>query len=136
MPISQIDTYETLNSVQQHGSTFTYNHGLQTAETDYDFGRAAHAATLRNEIWTYPSSGIVNLYLCPTRCTDGNTLIGLTTYTYDETAGAGHGALVATSGVPTPAGGGQRGNLTTVKQYFNLESSHHGVGLRRIPGTC
>ena len=120
LPIAQIDTYETLNGIQQHGSRFTYNtFGLLTSKTDYDFGGASRGGTLRNETWAYPTSGIVSLLSSDT-VTDGNTLIGLTTYLYDETAGAGHGVLVTTSGVPQHgAAGSQRGNLTTVNQYFN-----------------
>ena len=122
MPISQIDTYETLNSVQQHGSTLTYNsNGLQTAETDYDFGGAStRGSALRKEVWTYPSSGIVNLVSSDAVSDGSNNQIGLTTYSYDETSGTGHAALVATSGLPEHLPeSGQRGNLTTLNQFFN-----------------
>ena len=57
--------------------------------------------------------------------TDGsNNEIGLTAYTYDETLGPGHAALVTTSGLPGHPSGwnGQRGNLTTVNQSFNAGS--------------
>ena len=50
LPISQIDTYETLNG-QQHGSKLTYNaFGLLTSETDYDFSTntTTHGTALRN----------------------------------------------------------------------------------------
>ncbi len=84
-----------------------------------DNGATSRGGTLRNETWAYPTSGIASLLLSDT-VTDGNTLIGLTTYLYDETAGTGHGPLVTTSGLPQHLSeGGQRGNLTTVKQYFN-----------------
>jgi hypothetical protein len=102
LPISQIDTYETLNSAQQHGSTLTYNsYGLLTAETDYDFGGAsARGAALRKETWAYPSTGIVSLVSTDTVTDGSNYEIGLTAYTYDETLGPGHAALITTSGLP------------------------------------
>lgn len=118
MPVTQIDTYETLNGSQQHGSKLTYNtFGLLTSETDYDFSTSTntHGSPLRNETWTYPTSGIVNL-ISSDVVTDGTNQIGYTTYSYDETAGTGHAALVGTS-VPQHSAAGQRGNLTTIKQY-------------------
>ena len=51
LPVTQMDTYETLNSAQQHGSKFTYNtYGLLTAKTDYDFSTntTTHGSPLRN----------------------------------------------------------------------------------------
>jgi RHS repeat-associated protein len=123
-PVLQVDTYETLNGVQQHGSKFTYNtSGLLTSETDYDFGGAtSRGGVLRNETWSYPSSGIADLLSSDT-VTDGNTLIGLTNYAYDETSGTGHAALVATSVPNHAATTAQRGNLTTVTQYYTPQSS-------------
>jgi YD repeat-containing protein len=125
LPISQIDNYETLNGTQQHGSKSTYNtFGLLTSKTDYDFSTntTSHGSVLRNETWTYPTTGIVNL-LSSDSVTDGaNNQISLTTYSYDETTGAGHAALVTTS-VPQHAGAGQRGNLTTVNQSFGTGGS-------------
>lgn len=120
LPISQIDTYETLNGIQQHGSKLTYNtFGLLTSETDYDFSTStnSHGPPLRNETWTYPTSGIVNL-ISSDVVTDGTNQIGYTAYGYDETTGTGHGTLMTTSGLPQHlAGSDQRGNLTTIKQY-------------------
>jgi YD repeat-containing protein len=119
LPISQIDTYETLNGLQ-HGSTLTYNtFGLLTSETDYDFSTSTntHGSPLRNETWTYPTTGIANL-LSADLVGDGTTQIGKTLYSYDETTGTGHAAVSPTSGLPQhTAVTGQRGNLTTIKQY-------------------
>ena len=125
LPITQIDTYEALNSSGLHGSTLTYNsYGLETAETDYDFGGSARGAVLRQETWTYPTSGIPSLVSTDT-VTDGTNRIGLTGYLYDETSGTGHAALVATSGLPRHGTvSGQRGNLTTIQQYPNSGTSY------------
>jgi YD repeat-containing protein len=123
LPILQVDNYETLNGIQQHGSTLTYNtFGLLTSKTDYDFnGTSRSTAPLRKETWAYPTSGIVNLLSSDT-LTDGTNQIGLATYVYDETAGTGHAALVGTS-VPQHSAAGQRGNLTTVNQSFSPAGS-------------
>jgi YD repeat-containing protein len=123
-PITQIDTYETLNGAQQHGSTLTYNtFGLLTSRTDYDFNGASRSTSpLRTETWTYPTSGIVNLVSSDT-VTDGTNQIGLTSYAYDETTGTGHAALVTTSGLPQHGAASQRGNLTTVTQSFSPTGS-------------
>ena len=126
LPIAQIDTYESLNSSGLHGSTLTYNsYGLETAETDYDFGGAtARGPVLRQETWTYPASGIPSLVSSDT-VTDGTNQIGLTDYLYDETTGAGHAALATTSGLPQHvAAAGQRGNLTTIEQFPNSGASY------------
>ncbi len=62
LPITQIDTYETLGNNEEHGSTLTYNsYGLQTSETDYDFGSSTRGSALRKETWTYPTTGLVGL---------------------------------------------------------------------------
>ncbi len=124
LPIAQIDTYEALNS-EEHGSTLTYNtYGLQTSETDYDFGAATRGAVLRKETWTYPTSGIPSLLSVDT-VTDGTSQIGLTRYLYDETSGTGHAALVTTSGLPQHGTeSGQRGNLTTIQQYPNSGTNY------------
>jgi hypothetical protein len=123
-PISQIDTYETLGNSEQHGSTLTYNsYGLQTSETDYDFGPSNRGSALRNETWTYPTSGIVGL-LSSDAVTDGSNQISLTAYGYDEATGTGHAALATTSGLPQHSTeSGQRGNLTTITQSFSPSSS-------------
>ena len=124
LPITQIDTYETLNGSEQHGSKVAYNtFGLKTSETDYDFSTnlTSHGSILRGETWAYPTEGIADL-VSSDSVNDGNTLIGLTNYTYDETSGTGHAPLVTTSGLPNHTSAGQRGNLTTMTQYFNPSS--------------
>jgi RHS repeat-associated protein len=125
LPITQIDTYDTLNpgssaGNQEHGSTFTYNsNGLMTSEVDYDFKNGSRGSPLRTETWTYPSSGIPGLLQSDYVVDGSNDLISSTSYSYDETSGAGHAALAPTSGLPqhNPESG-QRGNLTTVKEFF------------------
>jgi RHS repeat-associated protein len=131
LPVSQIDTYETFNSAQQHGSTITFNaYGLQTGETDFDFGGpSSRGAPLRSEGWAYPTSGIVSLVSFDTVVDGSNNQIGLTNYHYDETTGAGHAALVTTTGLPNHvAAGAQRGNLTTVSQSFSAAGSLTNAG--------
>ncbi len=123
LPITQVDSYETLDGVQQHGSTAKYNaYGLQTEEDDYDFGGAsARGALLQKETWVYPSTGIVNIASSDTVYDGSGTQISQTTYAYDETSGTGHAGVVATSGLPQHGGAvGQRGNYTTVTQWNNL----------------
>ena len=120
LPITQIDTYETSNGIQEHGSTAKYNaSGLQTEEDDYAYGgSSARGALLRKEVWTYPSTGIASL-LSEDQVYDGSgNLAGQTTYTYDGST------PVASSGVPQHvAVSGQRGNLTGTVQYASAGSS-------------
>ena len=91
-PIFQIDTYETLNGSQQHGSTFTYNSfGLLTSQADYDFNGASRATSpMRKETWLYPTSGIANLVSTDSVVDGSGNSIGNTSYIYDETQGTGH----------------------------------------------
>jgi YD repeat-containing protein len=128
LPISQIDTYETLfNGGLEHGATAKYNtYGLQTEQDTYDFGTAsARGGLLRKELWVYPSTGIVSLLSSDTVQDGSANKISQTTYAYDETTGSGHAALAKTSGLPQHGGavGTQRGNLTTVTQWNNLGTS-------------
>jgi RHS repeat-associated protein len=119
LPIAQIDTYETLNGVQQHGMTQKYNiYGLETEEDDYDFGGASsRGSLLRKEIWTYPSSGIVNLMSSDIVYDGSGNVFSETTYGYDGAA------PTASSGVPQHiAVSGQRGNRTTMTQYSAFNS--------------
>ena len=126
-PITQIDTYETLDGLQQHGSKVKYNSfGLQTEQDIFDFGGpGARGSLLNKEVWVYPSSGIINLPISDTITDAGTATISQTSYGYDETTGSGHAAVVATSGLPQHGGtvGSQRGNLTTVSQWNNLGSA-------------
>ncbi len=120
LPISQTDTYETLNGIQEHGSTAKYNtYGLQTDEYDYDFGGASsRGSLLRHEVWTYPTSGIANL-LSADRIYDGSAnLASQTTYSYDGST------PTSSSGVPQHvAVTGQRGNLTGTAQYSSASAA-------------
>jgi RHS repeat-associated protein len=114
IPFSQIDTYETLNGVQEHGSTAKYNtYGLQTEEDDYDFGGAsARGSLLRKELWAYPTSGIVSLVLGDTVYDGGGNIQSQSVYGYDQTT------PVTSSGVPQHAAmNGPRGNLTSVQNF-------------------
>ena len=114
LPITQIDTYETLNGIQQHGSEAKFNtYGLQTDEYDYDFGGASsRGSLLRHEVWTYPTSGIANL-VSKDQVYDGSgNIASQSSYSYDGST------PTASSGVPSHvAVSGQRGNLTAVTQY-------------------
>ena len=114
LPITQIDTYETLNGIQQHGSEAKFNtYGLQTDKYDYDFGGASsRGSLLRHEVWTYPSTGIASL-LSSDEVYDGSgNLAAHTNYGYDNLP------VTSSSGVPQHvAVSGQRGNLTGMTQY-------------------
>ncbi|MBX6362084.1 MAG: RHS repeat protein, partial [Acidobacterium ailaaui] len=130
LPISQIDTYETLNGTQQHGSTTLYNtYGLKTQEMDYDFGGASsRGSLLRQEVWKY-GADIVGL-VTEDDVYDGNfKLASKTTYSYDNST------LAATSGVPQHvAVSGSRGNLTSIQQYtspttaLNISATYDDTG--------
>lgn len=117
-PISQIDTYETLNGSQTHGSTAIYNtYGMQTEADVYDFGSGSRGALLRRENWTY-GAGIASL-VTEDDVFDGiGTLSGKTLYTYDQ------GTPVASSGVPQHVAGGNAGNLTALTQFANSGTSY------------
>jgi RHS repeat-associated protein len=134
--ITQLDTYSSLNGGGLSGSTQTYNtFGLLTGQTNYDFGTAsARGTVLRKETWTYPTSGIANLVSVDSVVDGAGNSIGNTSYTYDETTGAGHAALVTTSVPQHNAVSGQRGNLTTLSQAFgtggdvNIASAYEDTG--------
>jgi RHS repeat-associated protein len=116
VPVTQIDTFNTLDAIQQNGSTAKYNtYGLQTERDDYDFGTStARGPLMRKEQWTYPTTGNVSL-LSSDVITDGSgATAGKTTYLYDI------GGLAGTVSLPqhVPATG-QRGNATTITQYYS-----------------
>ncbi len=118
IPISQIDTYETLNGIEEHGSTAKYNaSGMQTDQYNYDFGSSSRGALLRHEVWTY-GGGLPSL-VTEDQVYDGSgNLAGQTTYAYDTNS------LTTSSGVPQHvAVSGSRGNLTSVVQYANASST-------------
>jgi RHS repeat-associated protein len=118
IPISQIDTYETLNGTEEHGSTAKYNSsGLQTDQYDYDFGSSSRGPLLRHEVWTYGGSlpGLVTA----DQVYDGSgNLAGQTTYAYDTNS------VTTSSGVPQHFSvSGPRGNLTSVVQYSSASTT-------------
>jgi len=125
--ISQVDTYETLDGVQQHGSTTKYNtSGALTEQDDYDFGNASsRGALLRKDIKTYAAAGNA-LVLTQDEISDGSgSVLGRTTYGYDETSGTGHAALQPTSNLPQHSAiSGARGNVTTVSQWINTTNTY------------
>ena len=120
LPISQIDTYETLNAIQQHGMTQKYNaNGMETEEDDYDFGGAsARGSLLRKEVWTYSTSGIADLVSADQVYDGSNNLANQTLYTYDGST------PTSSSGVPQHvAASGSRGNLTNIVQYSSATAT-------------
>ena len=121
LPISQIDTYETLNGLQTHGATATYNtNGMQTEAEAWDFasGTTSRGALLRKEIWTYGYS-IPSLVTLDAVYDGSGGLAGKTLYSYD-------GATPTTSyGVPQHvAVSGPRGNLTKETLYASSGTSY------------
>ena len=120
LPISQVDTYETLDGIQMHGARTKFNsYGSQTESDIYDFGGASsRGAVLRKEIWTYGYTipGLVTV----DAIYDGNgNPAGETLYTYDGNT------PTASSGVPQHVAViGARGNLTSVNQYASSGVSY------------
>lgn len=119
-PVTQIDTWETLNGVETHGATAKYNaSGMQTESDVYDYGgTTTRGALLRKETWTYNSS--IPYLPMTDQVIDGNSaLSGYTSYAYDTVAPA------TSSGVPQHvAVTGVRGNLTSLMQYANSGTSY------------
>jgi RHS repeat-associated protein len=111
LPVSQIDTYQTLNGGEENGSTLSYDaYGDLTEEQDYDFGSGSRGPLLRKELWTYGGS-IVGL-ATEDQVYDSAGLASQTMFGYDGTT------LSSTSGVPQHvAVTGPRGNLTGIDQY-------------------
>jgi RHS repeat-associated protein len=112
LPITQIDTYETLDGIETHGTTAKFNtYGAQTEADIYDYGASARGSLLRKEVWTYGYS-IPNL---PTQdeVFDGSgNEAGNIVFGYDGSA------PTASSGVPQHvAVTGARGNLTSETIY-------------------
>lgn len=109
LPISQIDTYETLNGAQTRGATAKYDsYGNQTDQYDYDFGSKTRGALLRHEVWNYGGS-IIGLPTLDAVYDGGNSLTAYTSYEYDTAS------LTASSNVPNHiAVSGARGNLTGI----------------------
>jgi len=120
LPISQIDTYESLNGSGLHGSTATYNsYGVQTEAEVYDFGTSSsRGPLLRKEVWTYGYS-IVDLPTEDAVYDGSGNLAGEALYGYDSLP------VTATSNVPQHvAVSGPRGNLTSETFYANSSTSY------------
>ncbi len=119
VPISEIDTYETLNGLEMHGGTAFYDAygNLGTLKT-YDFGgSSARGALLQTQGWDYNNNGEPTY--AGTDDGSGNWVAG-TYYTYDGST------PTASSGVPqhtNPPCTGQvvcaRGNLTSIQAYWS-----------------
>jgi RHS repeat-associated protein len=109
MPVSQIDTWETLDGIETHGSTTKYNiYGLPTEGDVFDFAASAtnRGSLLKKEVRIY-SSSIPDLVTNDYVYDATQAPSGQTTYTYDA------GTLTTSSGVPQHvAASGARGNLT------------------------
>ena len=119
VPISQIDTYETLNGTEEHGSKVLYNsNGLQTERDDYDFAVNARGALLQRELWSYPTSGIAGLLSTDTVYDGSGNQVSQVGYGYDQSP------VTPTSGLPQHAGpiGSQRGNLTYMGEWLNTST--------------
>lgn len=123
LPITQIDTYETLNGIQMHGATAKYNSaGMETESDIYDFGGASsRGPMLSKEVWTYGYSipGLVT----QDELFDGNSNeAGNATYGYDAP-----GSLTTSSGVPQHIEvSGPRGNLTSWNVNISAQSNSYG----------
>lgn len=107
-PITQIDTYQTMDGTLENGSTFTYNqYGLLTDEKDYDYAAVgSRGSAIQEQIWTYPSyPNIVDSLSSYEKRLNGNTVLTMS-YSYD------YWPLVPTSALPQHVSvSGQRGNL-------------------------
>ena len=120
LPISQIDTYESLNGSGIHGTTAAYNaFGLQTLAEVFDFGSStARGSLLRKEVWTY--GGSIPSLVTQDEVFDGSgNLAGETLYGYDGAA------PTVSSGVPQHVTvSGPRGNLTSMTQFASTGTSY------------
>jgi len=120
LPITQIDTYETLNGLETHGGTTKYNAYGAVTETDvYDYASgSSRGPLLRREDWTYGYSIPVLPTVDDVYDGSGN-LAGETKYSYDQTT------PTASSGVPQHvAVSGPRGNLTSETVYASSGTSY------------
>ncbi len=118
IPITQIDTYDTLNGAEEHGSTRNYNSGgFETDNYIYEYGSSSRGSLLEHEVWTYGGSlpSLITAY----QTYDGSgNLITKTTSTYDSTS------LTTSSGVPQHiAVSGPRGNLTSISYYASSSNA-------------
>jgi RHS repeat-associated protein len=109
-PVTQIDTYDTLDGSQTNGTTTKYNsYGQLTEKDGYDFGSSSRGSLLSQETWTYGSNGLVS----DDKVYDGSSdLISHVGYQYDQTTPS------TTSGLPQHVSvSGTRGNLTETDVY-------------------
>ena len=122
LPITQIDTYQTLDGIHTNGATAVYNSsGIQTTAETYDFGGAtSRGALLRKEVWTY-GYGVASLPTQDEVFDGSNNEVGNTLYGYDGAT------LTTSSGVPQHESqeslSGPRGNLTSVTSYASATTS-------------
>ena len=119
LPITQVDTWKTLNGIETDGRTAKYNaNGMRTEADVYDFGASSRGALLRKEVWTYGYS--VPSAVTQDEVFDGSGNVAANTvYAYDGTA------VTTSSGVPQHvATGGARGNLTSMTQYVNGSTAY------------
>jgi YD repeat-containing protein len=129
LPVTEIDTYSTLNGLEEDGSTAKYNsYGSQTDQYTYDFAASgSRGSLLTHELWTYGADieGLVSndeLY-------DGaGHEVADTTYTYDSAG------VTATSGVPQHISvSGPRGNLDEISYNtgttnINVTAQYYDTG--------
>ncbi len=115
MPISQVDTYETLNGIEMNGATSYYNsNGLKTEHDVYDYGTSSsRGSVLEIQKWKYG-------YSIPSDVTeddlyDGSSnQIGMSVYVYDNVG------TTASTGVPQHISvSGPRGNLNLMESAYN-----------------
>ena len=116
-PITQTDTYNTYDGLQQTGTTATYNtYNEITGIKTYDYGAGGVSTTnsrggvLSSENLIYGSSTAPANFLAADNVFDGSgNLANATSYGYDQTTPS------ASSGVPAHTTvSGSRGNLTSV----------------------
>ncbi len=116
-PITQTDTYNTYDGLQQAGATTNYNtYNEITGVKTYDYGAGSVSTTnsrggvLSSEVLTYGSAvAPANLLAADVLYDAAGNLVNIGSYGYDQTTPA------ASSGIPShTSASGSRGNLTTV----------------------
>lgn len=120
LPVTQIDTYETPNGIQTHGSTLTINTLGMASERDvYDFGTSpVRGSLLSKEYWSY--DGPYGAFVSADQIYDpSNNEARLIKYGYDGSS------PTPSSGVPQHvAATGPRANLTSETLYANAGTSY------------
>ncbi|MGD0733375.1 MAG: RHS repeat-associated core domain-containing protein [Terracidiphilus sp.] len=127
LPFAQIDTYETLDGLETHGTTTTYNtSGSPTEVETYDFGTPpSRGAVLQKELWTY--GGFASLPLTDIVYDGSGNTAASSAFNYDgaNSSSCGSSVLTTSSGVPMHiAEGSTRGNLTCSTQYASASTSY------------